>query len=310
MESTFLFIDTKFSANIELYLEQLKIITYFCRIILNKNNVMNVKLLLGTLMLTAVTANAQVATINENFDNFTAGNTTFPQSGWSAVVASPTNSFPPVPPRMIVAADANSNNKYIQSYAGNNPTSPSYLITPQIVVPAGDKTLSFAATAVDPYTSPATIQVGVASNPADMSTFVAVGSPVTITGPGTIQNISVPIPASTGSYLVFKFTPTIAHTAIQIDNVVYDTTSVLGISDAAKSKEEIKFAVNSDYTALQFITKKDPRNIQIYSAVGQQVAEGKLSDRKFDISALQAGVYFILIETAEGTAVKSKFIKK
>ncbi|MCS3532248.1 T9SS-dependent choice-of-anchor J family protein [Chryseobacterium sp. JUb7] len=271
---------------------------------------MNLKLLLGTLMLTAVTANAQVATINENFDNFTAGNTTFPQNGWSAVVASPTNSFPPVPPRMIVAADTNSNNKYIQSYAGNNPSDPSYLITPQIVVPAGDKTLSFAATAVDPYTSPATIQIGVASNPADMSTFVAVGSPITITGPGTIQNINVPIPASNGSYLVFKFTPTIAHTAIQIDNVVYNTTSTLGISDATKSKEEIKFAVNSDNTALQFIAKKDPKNVQVYSALGQKVSEGKLSDQKFDISALQAGVYFILIETAEGTAVKSKFIKK
>lgn len=273
---------------------------------------MKLRLLFGTLMLTAMTANAQVATINENFNNFTSGNTTFPQNGWSAIVAAPTNSFPPVPPRMIVAEEANNtSNKMIQSYAGNNATAPSYLVTPQIVTPTGDKTLSFAATAVDPYTSPATIQIGVASNPTDMSTFVAVGSPITIVGPGTIQNISVPIPASTGTtYLVFKFTPTIAHTAIQVDNVVYNTTSTLAVSDAAKSKEEIKFAVNSENTALQFVAKKDPKNIQIYASGGQKVAEGKLKGQIFDISALQTGVYYIIIETAEGSVVKSKFIKK
>lgn len=37
---------------------------------------MKLRLLLGGLMLTAA-ANAQVATINENFNNFTAGNTAF-----------------------------------------------------------------------------------------------------------------------------------------------------------------------------------------------------------------------------------------
>ncbi len=34
---------------------------------------MKLKLLLGTLLLTAVTANAQLTSINENFDTFVAG---------------------------------------------------------------------------------------------------------------------------------------------------------------------------------------------------------------------------------------------
>ncbi len=40
------------------------------------------------------------------------------------------------------------------------------------------------------------------------------------------------------------------------------------------------------------------------------LAEGKLKGQTFDISALQTGVYYIIIETAEGSVVKSKFIKK
>ena len=61
---------------------------------------------------------------------------------------------------MIVTTDAN---KAVQAYSGNNTNQPSYLITPQIVTPAGDKALSFTATAAEPYTSSGTIQIGVAS---------------------------------------------------------------------------------------------------------------------------------------------------
>lgn len=272
---------------------------------------MKLGLLFGSLMLAAVSANAQVATINENFNNFTAGNTTFPQGGWSAVVASATSTPPPVSPRMIVAADANdSNNKMVQSYAGNNGTAPSYLITPQIVAPAGDKTLSFQTMLVSPSPGPGTIQIGMASSTTDMSTFVAVGNPITLSAVGTVQNISVNIPALALQYIVFRFTPSTSHVAVQIDNVVYNTSTSLAVSNQVKSKEEVKFAVNSENTALEFITKKDLKSIQVYSAGGRKVAAGKLSGKSFDITSLQTGVYYILIETAEGTTVKSKFFKK
>ncbi|MFS4470560.1 choice-of-anchor J domain-containing protein [Chryseobacterium sp. T20] len=268
---------------------------------------MKLKLLLGALMFTALTANAQVSNINENFNNFTAGNTTFPQFGWSAIVAPITGEFPPVPPRMIVAGDSN---RFVQSYAGNNATGSSYLITPQIETPTGNKTLTFDTTLVSPSPGPGSIQIGVASNPADMSTFVPVGSPINVSVIGTVQNISVNIPASTGSYIVFKFTPTATHVAIQVDNVVYNTTASLGVSDNHKSTENFRFALNSDQSAIEFIVKKDPKNIQIYSAAGQKAAEGKLNGQRFDISTLQTGVYYMNIETAEGKLIQSKFIKK
>ncbi|AZA93261.1 Por secretion system C-terminal sorting domain [Chryseobacterium nakagawai] len=271
---------------------------------------MKLKLLLGALILTAFTAKAQVPTINENFDNFTAGNTTFPQFGWSTVVAPLVmNEAPfPVPPRMIVTNT--SANRAVQSYSGTNPTNPSYLISPQIQAPAGDKTLKFTTTLVSPSPGPGTIQIGLASNPTDMSTFTPVGNPITVSAIGTILNINVPIPASTSSYLVFKFTPSAMHVAVQIDDVVYDTTGSLGVNDNAVAQNEVKFFVNADNTSLGFVAKKDPKNIQIYSSAGLKVAEGKLNGQKFNINGLQTGVYFIAIETAEGKIIQSKFIKK
>ena len=266
---------------------------------------MKLRLLLGTLMLTAMTANAQVATINENFNSFTAGNTTFPQNGWTAILAANPMPFPPAP-LMIVTGTTD---KAVQAYSGNNTSAPSYLIAPQIIAPTGDKSLTFIAAKATGSGGNGTLEVGLASSPTDMTTFVALGSPISLTSE-TNQNITVPVPSSASTYIVFKFTPTVAHTALQIDNVVYNTTASLAVSDHMKSADAVKFAVNSDNTALQFVTKKAPKNIQIYSALGQNVAEGKLNGQKFDISALQTGVYYITIETAEGSAVKSKFIKK
>lgn len=266
---------------------------------------MKLKLLLGALLLSAVTINAQLATINENFDGFTAGSNTFPQNGWSAILAANPAPYPPSP-LMIVAG---STDKVIQAYSGNNTNAPSYLITPQIVAPAGDKTLTFVAAKSTGSGGDGTIEIGLASNPTDMSTFVSLGAPVSLTSE-TYQNISVAVPASASTYLVFKFTPSAAHTALQIDNVVYAPTSTLGVSDQLKSTDNIKFAVNSENTSLQFITKKDPKNIQVYSATGQKVAEGKLNNQRFDISTLKTGVYYIIIEAAEGSVTKSKFIKK
>ena len=268
---------------------------------------MKLRLLLGTLMLTAMTANAQVATINQNFNSFTPGNTTFPQNGWSAVLP-PASGNPG--PMMIVFNDTANSNQYIQSYSGANISTPQYLVSPQIVAPTGNKSISFKARK-NTASAPVSIQVGLASSPTDMTTFVALGSS-TMLSTDTFQTITVSVPSSASTYLVFRTVSAVPapHTAVDIDDVVYDLTTTLSASDVFKNTDDIKFAVNSDNTALQFVAKKNPKNIQIFSALGQNVAEGKLSGQKFDISALQTGVYYIITETAEGSVVKSKFIKK
>ena len=263
---------------------------------------MKAKLLFTTTIFSLV-VNAQLTSINENFNNFTAGNATFPQNGWSAIL--PTSPFPPSPMMLVVAADAS--NKVLQAYPGSSSNQPLYLITPQIVAPAGDKSISFDAGLVASSPGTTTVQIGVASNPADMATFTPVGSPIQITST-TSQNIKVNIPASSGTYLVIRSTPSAAHTALQIDNVMYDTN--LAVAENAFNSNEVKLAVSADHNTLKFISKNTLSSARIYSASGQVGAQGKITRDTFDISTLKTGVYFIVIEDHNGNSFKTKFIKR
>lgn len=264
---------------------------------------MKLRLLTGTLMLTALLANAQVATINENFESFTTGTgAAWPQNGWSKVVPPGAGPF--------IYADGTSN-KYAQFYTLMAPGTAGYLITPQIIAPDGTKSLTFTYAMTTGSAGGGTLQVGLisAASTAGTADFTSI-SPVYNLNSSTGQTVTISVPASSNQYIAFKFTGAVQHAALQLDDVIYTASSVLAVSDHVKSKEEIKFAVNSENTALQFVTKKDPKNIQVYSSGAQKVAEGKLSGNSFDISTLQTGVYYIIIETAEGSVVKSKFIKK
>lgn len=263
---------------------------------------MKAKLFL-TASLFSLAANAQLSTINENFDGFNPGNATFPQKGWSAILPANPQPFPPAP-MMLVVADGT--NQAVQAYPGNSFNQPIYLITPQIVTPAGDKALSFDTNLVTSAPGTATIQIGVATNPTDMSTFTAVGNPIPVSS-FTAFNAKVNVPASTGSYLVIRITPTLPHTAVQIDNVVYDTN--LSVNDSAFSNS-LKLAVSQDNIFLRFFTSEAIANAKIYSASGQLVTDSKIINNTLDISKLNSGLYFISIENNKGQSVKSKFIKK
>lgn len=260
---------------------------------------MKLRLLLGTLMLTAVAAHAQMESINENFESFNAGaNNPLPQNGWTSVLAGQ---------RMY--PDAANGNKYLQAYTFFTPNVPFYAITPQITAPTGTKTLSFKVAQTTGSGGSGSVQVGLVSSNTDMSTFTPIGTAVTVSSVAP-QTLTYTIPASTFQYIAFRFIGSVAHAAILIDDVVYSASPSLAVIDASKTKDNAQFAVNAENTALEFIAKKDPKNIQVYAAGGQKVAEGKLSGRSFDISTLQTGVYYILIENAEGSVIKSKFIKK
>lgn len=269
---------------------------------------MKFKLLIGTVLFTAMSAHAQMATINENFNNFTAGNTTFPQNQWSSVL--PTATGNPGPMMIVFADTGNTSNKYIQSYSGANISTPQYLVSPQIVAPTGNKSITFKARK-NTASAPVMIQVGLASSPTDMTTFVALGSPTMLTT-DTYQNFTFTVPNSSSTYLVFRTVSAVAapHTATDIDDIVYDLTSNLSALESLKNNEAIRFAVNAENTALQFDTKNELKNIEIYSAIGQKSTSGTLKNKTFDISVLPAGVYYMMIETKEGKLIKSKFVKK
>lgn len=264
---------------------------------------MKAKLFLGA-SLFAVVAQAQLTTINEDFNNFTAGATSFPQNGWSIIVPPNPLPFPPAP---FIRVIENGTAKTVQAYAGNSSDQPLYLITPQIVAPAGDKTLSFDTGLVASSPGTTTIQIGVASNPTDMvGTFVPVGDPIPITST-TVQNVKVNIPQSAGTYLVIRHTPTASHTALEIDNVKYDTN--LSVNDSAFNNN-FKFAVSADNNSLRFVSNEQLSNAKVYSSTGQLTIDSKIDNNSLEISKLKTGVYFIVIENVNGQSIKSKFIKK
>lgn len=275
---------------------------------------MKLRLLFGTLMLTAITANAQVAIIDENFESAvvsTPPNYNNLVNGWTKKVMLVHNIY--------IDKNADSSNKYVQFYAAGSTSTDVYLVSPQIVAPDGSKQITFTATP----TLGSTLEVALVDNPESL----VPGSPVpasyqllqTYTFTAATPNpviTPVTVPSSTKQYIVFRFRnpqvmgPNISHAALSVDNIKYNTASSLTVSDVTKSKEEIKFAINTDNTELQFFTKKAPKNIEVYSTGGQKVLEGKLQGNKFNINSLQTGVYYILIETTEGSVIKSKFIKK
>lgn len=259
---------------------------------------MKLKLLLGALFFSAISANAQTAksSIDENFDSFTVSQTAgIPQNDWTKSGSGP-----------LLYTSATGSDVSVVFYTLFSANTPIYLISPKIVAPDGTKSLQFATGLLSPGAN-ISVEVGLVADPADMSTFTSLGSAVPITS--TEQIIPYTVPASSSQYIAFRFIGGGTHIAAFIDDVKYNV-STLAVSDNVKSKDEVKFAVNTDNSALQFVTKKEPKNIQIYSAAGQKVAEGKLNNQKFDISELQTGVYYMLIENAEGSVTKSKFIKK
>ncbi|WP_333854368.1 T9SS type A sorting domain-containing protein [Epilithonimonas sp.] len=262
---------------------------------------MKAKLLLAA-SLFAVVAQAQLATINENFDNFTAGSNIFPQNGWSTKL--PISQAQPQPIMIVTPGE----NKSIQAYPGSTVAQPMYLITPQIVAPAGDKILSFdTAMVAGGFSTIGTVQVGLVTDPTDMTTFVAVGNPIELTST-TIQNVKVSIPASAATYLVIRTTSSTMHTPIHIDNVKYDTN--LAVNESTFNSNNVKFAVSADNNSLKFVSTTTLSNAKIYSAAGHVATEGKISNNTLNISTLKSGVYFIIIEDNAGQTVKSKFIKK
>lgn len=263
---------------------------------------MKIKLFFAGLLCSVATFNAQVATINENFESFVTGTAaTWPQNDWSRITSSST-------PR--VYADGTTD-KYAQLYSFFFPGVAAYLVAPQIVAPDGTKSLKFSYSLTTGSGGNGTLQVGLISDntTAGAPSFTAI-SPVYTVSSTTEQTVTISVPASSSQYIAFKFIGDVNHAAVLVDDVVYNTTSVLATSDSSKKEETIKFASNQENTALHFIGKTEIKNVSVYSATGQKAISGKPSNNTLDISTLQTGVYYVTIETKDGKAVKSKFIKK
>ena len=185
------------------------------------------KILLSAGMLCAsLIASAQCdpqTTLNEDFSDFTIATSWAGENCWNKIALG----FAGGGGLVYTAQDGDPANQYITYYAAMAVNVNSYLSSPEVTTFDGQHQLSFSSWklamngAVPAGT--VTIQVGTMTNVADAATFVAVGTPLTVTTdtPQTFSNIVIPS-APAGSHIAFRFSADTAHNAIAIDNVVWD----------------------------------------------------------------------------------------
>lgn len=244
-------------------------------------------------------SNAQLATINENFDSFVANITpSFPQNSW-------TSSTPAGFENYMVVVNEEGTNKFVQGYAFTQVNKPHYLISPQIIAPDGTKTLSFEASKFTQSGFMGTIEAGLVSSPTDMDSFTSLGAAVTLQTT-TPQTFTYNVPASTQQYIAFKFVGLNNHASTRLDNITYGISN-LAVNDT-RNNSKLGFTVNGDN--LVFVGKTGVKEIKVYNTAGRMIKINKNGNNHYNISGLAIGTYMFEALNDNGTILKSKFIKQ
>lgn len=245
-------------------------------------------ILLSCSLLGMFFANAQVATIEEDFSSFSSQ--AFPQNGWNKSDLPEFTRFEP--------------NQYIRTYSLFG-TDPVYIITPELISIDGIKSLKFETWG----TSIGDVQIGVTSDP-NTANIAKNFKPVSQLYPistSTHNTYEVKIPKSDAKYIVFKLMPAGPHTSLRLDNIYYKEHS-LSTSEIT-NKSTPKFAVDNTKNKIIF-ADNNIQSIKIFSANGSLISNEKVLQNQVNISKLNSGVYFIILEDNNGNITKSKFIKK
>lgn len=119
--------------------------------------------------------------------------------------------------------------------------------------------------------------------------------------------MEIEIPSSSDKFIAFKYIPNATHRAFAMDNVIF-TPKNLSTSEIT-NKTTPKFAVDNFRNQIIF-ADNNIRSVKIFSANGSLISNEKVVQSQVNISKLNSGVYFIIIEENNGNTTKSKFIKK
>lgn len=239
--------------------------------------------------------NAQVGSIDENFNNFPVdqfssmggGYGELPYGGWSSDKKHP-NAF--------ITEHSTTKNRYLKAYTLFDAQSPIYFFTPELLSVEGK--LSFYA-----GTSGGSLEVGVVADINDLTGFQSVKS---FELGGSLSKFEVDIPSSsTAKFIAFKYQTNGVHKVFGLDNVVFEPKN-LSVQDALSA--DVKMALNPENQRVYFQGDK-LRKVEVFDGKGGLVKMEKVRDNSVDVSSLAKGVYFIVMETEEGTVLKSKFIK-
>jgi Secretion system C-terminal sorting domain len=195
-------------------------------------------ILSASLILAALTAQAQtceaVATLSEDFSDFTAGTSWTAENCWSGIAAGY--------PSGVVYVDG-TDNKYAVYYGAGGTGALSYLVGPEISTFDGAHQLSFTTWKLaQGGTVPAgtvTIQVGTITDVANAATFTAFGDAIAFSSSEVVTFDEIVIPsAPAGSHIAWRFSTTNMHNAVAIDDVTWEAVPAPACTAVATIDED------------------------------------------------------------------------
>jgi len=245
-----------------------------------------------------------VATINEDFTGFADG--AFPQNCWTSSHQEPMTS--------IDAVAVGSEEKAVTIYSFFSANTPIYVVSPEVSTIDGSHKLSFTALRQAPVmpNSAISIQVGTLSDAADYSTFVPFGTAIAVTSTTeALQIENLVLPASTTQrYIAFQVTATAQHTAIALDNVVWQPV-VAGVDGVKANTFSIYPNPTTDKNVTLAYNNISNGHVSVYTITGAKVYETAVSGttQNINLSALASGMYVVKLESGNFSATQKLIIK-
>lgn len=150
-----------------------------------------------------------VAYFNEGFDGFVE----FTEECWSASAGTP-----------MIYPDFEETESFVSFYSMTSPNVDAYLVSPEVTTMDGNHQLSFDISKnVASAPGDITVQVGTLAVADDYSTFVAFGTPYTISSTEVSTYANLVLPASeTQKYIAFQMQASGSHVAAILDNVSWE----------------------------------------------------------------------------------------
>lgn len=247
-------------------------------------------------------ANAQcdaVQTFTQGFENFTTGG--FAQNCWT------TNESATSPKVTIASIEGN---KVAQLYSFNTPSTPWYVVSPEVSTIDGSHQLSFDLT---PVAGTMTVQVGTMATPTDYANFQNVGTAITVSSAQTHHD-GILIPASTTQkHIAFKIVATSMHMASALDNVSWQPNLGVVASKIATLKVYPNPSSDRNVTiSFDGATISNDKNaVAVYNLAGAKVYETQMQEKtqNLNLSELASGMYILKLQSGSNVTSQKLLLK-
>lgn len=259
-----------------------------------KKHILFVCLSLTTLNNTIIAQCNPRATIDDDFESYTAGSTAGMPTCWSSVA----------PLGLMIgvrntSGESNSGDKFINIYTFFTSNATVYIVSPELSTIDGSHFAEFYVRTA--YTD-VTVEYGTLSDNSSGSSFISAGT-ATLGNNVYTQITTGTIVANPGhKYFAIKFVAPTAHTGIKIDDFSWKSDNLSIGNEGISNKPEISIYPNpsNHFTTIRL---NQEGNYTLTDLTGKTIQQDVLDysgETKIDVSELKNGTYIIKIETKDG----------